>query len=46
MNSVSKYTGVKEDELTGWGARRFFVKVNFMGEEAALQRRIQENYNR
>ena len=46
LNSVSKYTGVKEDELTGWVASRFFAKVSFMGDEAALQKRIQENYNR
>jgi len=44
LNSVSRYTGVKEDELTGWGATRFFAKVSFMGDEAALQKRIQENY--
>lgn len=46
MNSVSKYTGVKEDELVEWVASRFFAKVSFMGDEAALQKRIQENYNR
>ncbi len=46
LNSVSKYTRVKEDELLKWGAQRFYAKVSYMGDEAALHRRIQENYNR
>jgi len=44
LNSVSKYTGVAEDGLLKWGASRFYAKVAYMGDEAALQKRIQDNY--
>ena len=44
LNSVSKYTGVAEDGLLKWGASRFYAKVAYMGDEALLQKRIQDNY--
>ena len=46
LNSVSRYTRVSEDTLLKWGAARFFAKVAYMGDEAALNRRIQENYKK